>query len=91
MLERKGKSVKRSRPSAVQEVLFKNRENDGGWVFFRMKDSLGSFGEIGRSGIGNIDELLRISVGEREPATLDLHHDAMATAERVIDIGKREI
>ena len=47
--------------------------------------------EILRLGIRNVGEGLRIAIGEREPRALHLHHDAMAAAESVEEIGHGEV
>src|SRR5216684_48931 len=57
----------------------------------RMVDALGGFAIVGGLGPENVvNESLRIAVVEREPAGLNLHHDAMAGEEHVIGGGKRE-
>src|SRR6185369_9204039 len=53
-------------------------------------DSLDGLHEVRGQGFGNIHELLRIAIGKREPAALNLHHDAVALAEGVGDIGQVE-
>src|SRR5271170_7710966 len=53
---------------------------------FRVIHALGGFNEIRGLGVGNVDEGLRIAISEWEPRALNLHHDAMATAEGVIDV-----
>src|ERR1051325_9907968 len=53
-------------------------------------DALSSLHEIRRERLRYIHELLRIAVGQREPATLNLHHDAMALPEGVRDVGEVE-
>src|ERR1700733_8327447 len=50
-------------------------------------NTLGGLYEIGSQGFRDIHELLWVAVSEWEPATLDLHHDAMAGAESVRDVG----
>ncbi len=56
-----------------------------------MVDALGGFAIVGGLGPENVgDERLRIAVVKREPARLDLHHDAVAGQEDVIRGGQRE-
>src|SRR5580698_7340704 len=42
--------------------------------------------KVGRFRIGNVQERLRIAIGEREPGALNLHHDAMAAAKSVVHV-----
>src|SRR5207302_7866317 len=58
---------------------------------FAVIDALGRFHEIGGLGIGDVDESLRVAVGEREPRTLHLYHDAMASPESVIHVLHGEV
>src|SRR5437660_4453145 len=53
-------------------------------------DALRSLLKIFLPGIGNIHVLLWIAIDQRKPRTLDLHHNAMAAAESVIDAGQNE-
>ena len=56
-----------------------------------MIDTLGSFNEVGGLGVGNVYEGLGIAVGQREPGTLDLHYDAVATAEGMVHVLERGV
>jgi len=47
------------------------------------KNTFRGFFEIRWLGIRYVQKLLRIAINQREPGALDLHHDAMARAERV--------
>ena len=56
-----------------------------------MIDALGGFAVVGGLGPENVgDEGLRVAVVEREPAGLDLDHDAVAGKEDVVGVGKIE-
>src|SRR5437899_12910657 len=56
-----------------------------------MVEALRGFAIVAGLGPENIgDKSLRIAVVEREPARLNLHHDAVAGQEHVIRRGKRE-
>src|ERR1700689_2659089 len=46
--------------------------------------------EIGRFCVWYVQEGLRIAIREREPGTLNLHHDAMAAAKSMIHVLHRE-
>src|SRR5713101_1692729 len=52
--------------------------------------ALGGLHKIRRLRIRNVDEGLRVAVGEREPRTLNLHHDAVPAPESVVDVLHRE-
>jgi len=43
--------------------------------------------KIGFGCVVNVDELLRVAVHEWKPRALNLHHDAMALQEVVINVG----
>src|SRR5580704_536443 len=49
---------------------------------------LAIIGRLGPEDVGH--EGLRVAVVEREPARLDLHHDAMAGQEDVVGVGEIE-
>src|SRR5690242_6941645 len=51
---------------------------------------LRSFLEVGFTSLIDVHELLRITINQREPRTLNLHHDPVPAAKRVVNIGKRE-
>src|ERR1017187_7648713 len=53
--------------------------------------ALSSFHKVSGLGVRDIYEGLRIAVGEREPRALDLHHDAVAATERVVDVLHGEV
>src|SRR5580658_2352752 len=46
--------------------------------------------KVGRLGIRDIQEGLRIAIRERKPGALNLHHDAMAAAKSVVHVLHRE-
>src|SRR5688572_10677132 len=48
------------------------------------------FAEVFRLGSRDIHEGLRVTVHQREPGALHLHHDPMTAAERVEDVGNLE-
>lgn len=54
-------------------------------------DPLRGFYEVRRLGVGNIDELLRIAVGERKPRTLNLHQDTVTATESVVNVLHYEV
>src|ERR1700722_2604987 len=54
-------------------------------------NALGSLLKIFGFGLRNIFKSLWIAVDQRKPRALDLHHDAMAATESVIDAGQIEI
>src|ERR1700687_4556639 len=57
----------------------------------RVIDALGGFTKISIAAQLVIrHELLRVARHQREPGALDLHHDAMASLERVHDAGHHE-
>src|SRR5579864_5635433 len=47
--------------------------------------------KVGRLGVGNVLESLRIAIHQREPGTLQLHHDPMPAPKRVVDVRHRKI
>ena len=49
-------------------------------------DALRSFLKILRLSPRDVEEQLRVSVHERKPGTLNLHHDLMALTKRVTDV-----
>src|SRR5579872_4343196 len=65
--------------------------HDSRSLLSRVIQAFRSLHKIRRLRVRNIDERLRISVGQREPGTLHLDHDAVSTAECVIHILHREI
>src|SRR5262249_40607811 len=50
----------------------------------RVVDLLRGFLEVARTRRVDVDKLLRVAVDEREPGALDLHHDAVPGAKRVV-------
>src|SRR2546423_1894399 len=60
-------------------------------LLVRVVKALGCFHEVRRLRVGNVNEGLRVAIGEREPGTLQLHHDAMAAPERMINILHGEV
>src|ERR1700730_5681685 len=77
-------------PQTLNE-LPQDRQHDGGWVLFRAVNALGGFYEVGFRGVGNIYKLLRVAIDQGKPSALDLYHDAMAAAKRVIDVGQGKV
>ena len=71
--------------------LFQNGKDDGGGVLLGVVDAFGGFLEVSGGGFQDVDEFLGVTVGQGEPGTLDLHHDAMTTAERVEEIRHGEV
>ena len=68
-----------------------DRQLDGAGFARRMVDALGGFPVVLRLGPEDVgDEGLRVAVVEREPARLDLHHDAVAGQEDVVGGGQGE-
>src|SRR5258707_15743863 len=72
---------------ALSSQLLRHGQHDGGWVFFRPINALGGLYKLGFRGVGNIYKFLRVAIDERKPSALDLYHNAMAAAKRVIDDG----
>src|SRR5580692_5140041 len=67
------------------------REFDEAGIAGAMVNALSGFAIVGRLGPEDVgDEGLRVAVVEREPARLDLHHDAMAGEEDVVGVGEIE-
>ena len=52
-----------------------------------MVDALGGFLEVGWFRGVDVKELLRVTVDEREPGALDLHHDAVVAPECMVNVG----
>src|SRR5580700_10157658 len=67
-----------------------NQHSDSRGSALRSINPLGSRTEIRRLGVRDVNEGLRIQVGEREPRALYLHHDAMSAAKGVVDIRHLE-
>src|SRR5450432_3408272 len=55
------------------------------------EDTLDCLLKIARLGLRDVDERLRIAVGQWEPTALDLHHDPMSGTERMAYIRHDEI
>src|SRR6266704_4451131 len=68
-----------------------DRQLDKGYLARGVVDALGGFAKVAGLGPENVgNESLGIAVVEREPARLNLHHDAVAGQKHVIRRGKRE-
>ncbi len=64
---------------------------DGGGLGLGVIDALSGLYEVGWFGVGDIQEDLRVAIGQGKPGALDLHHDAMAAAEGVVHVLHGEI
>src|SRR5580765_7692352 len=68
-----------------------DRKVDKGGLIRRVIDALGSLAVVDGFCPENVgDEGLRVAVIQREPAGLDLHHDAMAGKEDVVGSGQND-
>src|SRR5262245_39342258 len=79
-----------SKAQAWRPALRSDADREFGAVGGAVVDVLGGFLEVGGEGLGDLHELLRIAVGEGEPRTLHLDHDAVTRAEGVGDVGHGE-